>query len=46
MTPILQYVIGTLLGNEILNDLLYETRDHEIDINELEIESVCAIAED
>lgn len=37
---ILQYVIGTLFGKEIRNDLLYETRDHDIDIKELAIEMI------
>jgi len=45
MTPMDQYVIGTLLGNEILRHLLYETRDQEIDTNELDIDKTCAIAD-
>lgn len=37
ITAILEYVMGILFGNEILSDLLYDTSDHDIDINELHI---------
>lgn len=42
----LQYVIGILYGNETRKDLLYETRDHEIDISELDIDITWRIAVD
>lgn len=38
--------MGTLLGNDILKHLLYDTNDQEIDISELDIEIVCAIAKE
>lgn len=42
--PMLQYVIGTLFGNDIRNDLLYDTKDHDIEIKELVIDIAWTVA--